>query len=228
MIECSICYNELSTFRSLSNFPCTICIEKGDQLKYVCKSCLKKWPDSCPFCRQELDHTLKVDTIRTPTGKNLEIIIKQKQCCCLKIKKCFNKNMDIIGKLPDCFTIYSWCQAITKVLLLHISFGFLAFVFIFGICNNHNDGGLCWICILCGALNTIGSWILMYLLFGIIKDEYRLYFSILYGFVASLSFILAILVDNKCSINTLGLLLFIPALCSWSCCGYHCNLTKCE
>ena len=136
--------------------------------------------------------------------------------------------MDIIGKLPDCFTMYSWCQAIAKVLLLHISFGFIAFVFIFGICNNNNDNKLCWICILCGVLNIISSWLLMYLMFGIIRDEYRVHISILYGYVASLGFVLAILVNSNCIMNPIGLLLFIPAICSWSCCGYHCNLTKCE
>jgi hypothetical protein len=140
--ECALCCKEKTAFRDLSHFACPNCMEKGVGYdKYVCKKCIEAWQESntsCPYCRQELDNTLKVDIIRTPTGKKLQIIFKQKQCCCLKIKKCLKKNMEIIQKMPDCFTIYSWCQAITKISLLHISFGFIAFVFIFGICNNND------------------------------------------------------------------------------------------
>jgi hypothetical protein len=224
---CAICYKEITALRPLTHYKCSSCMENGFEDKLVCEQCIKKWPNQCPFDRQKLDPDLNAEIIRTPLGTKMYVIVKQKQCCCLKIKKCLKTNMNIIQQLPDCFTMYSWCQAITRILILHISVGFIGYVFTYGICTNGKNE-LCWVCVLAGILNIIGSILILWLIFGFINDKYRISLSLVYGLFSSLSFIIAISVSGECYLRLMGFVLLIPAFCAWSCCGYNSDLTKCE
>ena len=224
---CTLCLEEITAFRPLTHYKCPSCMERGFIDRLVCESCIKKWPNECPFDRQQLNNDLKAEIIRTPIGSKLYVIVKQKQCCCLKIKKCLKTNISIIQQLPNCYTIFSWWQAISQILLLHISIGFIAYVFAYGICANEMEK-FCWICILAGILNIFASILLLWLIFGFINDKHRIVLSVIYGFFGSLSFITAISTDIECNFRFLGLALFIPAFCSWSVCGYKSNLNTCE
>ncbi len=226
--ECTICFHKISALKSLTHYKCRNCMEKGIQNKLVCESCIKKWPDQCPFDRQKLDQNLDAIIIRTPLGTKLNVIIKQKQCCCLRIANCWKKNIELIQQLPECFTIYSWCQAILKVLLLFASVSLIGFVFNYGLCMNKQNSEFCWICILSGILNIFGAILLIILLLAIIKPKYKLITSILYGIFGSTSFLIAISVNDSCELEFYGLVLLIVGCPIWSCCGYNSDLTQCE
>ena len=224
---CKLCLNEITAFRALTHYKCPSCMERGFNDRLVCEECIKKWPNECPFDRSNLDPNMEAKVYRTRMGEKVNIVVKQKQCCCLKIKKCIKTNMSIIQNLPDCFTMYSWCQAIIRLLLLHISVGFIGYVFTYGICTN-GINELCLVCVLAGILNIIGSILILCLVFGFINDKYRVLLSLVYGFFASSSFIIAISVSGGCYLRLIGFVLLLPAFCAWSCCGYNSNLAKCE